>query len=179
LLACWRAGVLAVDVLALVEGGRPARDPAAFGGDPADAFDVIVPSVPGFGFPGPLAGFPDVNFWKVADLWHVLMTQTLGYEKYAAGGCDIGGLVSSQLGHKYAGELYGIYIASGLPPRQRQRPRPRRPLHPLGESRRLDRRPAPHLPRPQALTDPPCQRPRPGCWPLASRSGQPNWRSSS
>ena len=93
----------------------PLADPAASGGDPADAFDVIVPSLPGFGFPGPLTGFPDVNFWKVADLWHTLMTQTLGYEKYAAGGCDIGGLVSSQLGHKYADELYGIHIASGLP----------------------------------------------------------------
>jgi pimeloyl-ACP methyl ester carboxylesterase len=43
------------------------------------------------------------------------MTETLGYEKYAAGGCDIGGLVSSQLGHKYADELYGIHIGSGLP----------------------------------------------------------------
>jgi len=43
------------------------------------------------------------------------MTETLGYEKYAAGGCDIGGIVSSQLGHKYADELYGIHIGSGLP----------------------------------------------------------------
>lgn len=66
-------------------------DPATFGGDPADAFDVIVASLPGFGFPGPLTGFSDVNFWKVSDLWHTLMTETLGYEKYAAGGCDIGG----------------------------------------------------------------------------------------
>lgn len=63
----------------------PLADPAAFGGDPADAFDVIVPSLPGFGFPGPLTGFPDVNFWKVADLWHTLMTEALGYEKYAGG----------------------------------------------------------------------------------------------
>ena len=102
----------------------PLADPAAFGGDPADAFDVIVPSLPGFGFPGPLTGFPDVNFWKVADLWHTLMTETLGYEKYAAGGCDIGGLVSSQLGHKYADELlrhpHRLGAAAGLlhrPPR--------------------------------------------------------------
>ncbi|WP_261560789.1 epoxide hydrolase family protein, partial [Frankia tisae] len=93
----------------------PLADPAAFGADPADAFDVVVPSLPGFGFPGPLTGFPDVNFWKVADLWHTLMTETLGYDKYAAGGCDIGGIISSQLGHKYAGELYGIHIGSGLP----------------------------------------------------------------
>jgi hypothetical protein len=56
----------------------PLADPAAFGGDPADAFDVIVPSLPGFGFPGPLTGFPDVNFWKVSDLWHTLMTERLG-----------------------------------------------------------------------------------------------------
>ena len=93
----------------------PLADPAVFGADPVDAFDVIVPSLPGFGFPGPLVGFPDVNFWKVADLWHTLMTETLGFEKYAAGGCDIGGIVSSQLGHKYADELYGIHIGSGLP----------------------------------------------------------------
>jgi Epoxide hydrolase N terminus len=93
----------------------PLADPAAFGADPVDAFEVIVPSLPGFGFPGPLTGFPDVNFWKVSDLWHTLMTETLGHEKYAAGGCDIGGIVSSQLGHKYVDELYGIHIGSGLP----------------------------------------------------------------
>ncbi|MFJ5991577.1 epoxide hydrolase family protein [Lentzea sp. NPDC092896] len=81
----------------------------------ADDFEVIVPSLPGFGFPGPLTGFPDVNFWKVADLWHTLMTETLGHEKYAAGGCDIGGIISSQLGHKYADSLHGIHIGSGLP----------------------------------------------------------------
>ncbi|GAB3574289.1 hypothetical protein GCM10027445_34880 [Amycolatopsis endophytica] len=91
----------------------PLADPAASGGDPADAFDVIVPSLPGFGFPGPLTGFPDVNFWKVADLWHTLMTETLGYGKYAAGGCDIGGIVSSQLGHKYADSLYVESVFTG------------------------------------------------------------------
>jgi pimeloyl-ACP methyl ester carboxylesterase len=90
----------------------PLADPAAFGGDPADAFDVIVPSLPGFGFSTPLPNQPDMNFWKVADLWHTLMTTILGYEKYAAGGCDIGALVTGQLGHKYAGELYAIHIGS-------------------------------------------------------------------
>ncbi|MEU1730732.1 alpha/beta fold hydrolase [Streptosporangium sp. NPDC020145] len=88
-------------------------DPAAFGGDPEDAFDVIVPSLPGFGFSGPLPGSHDVNFWKVADLWHSLMTGVLGHSRYAAGGCDIGALVCGQLGHKYAAELYGIHIGSG------------------------------------------------------------------
>jgi pimeloyl-ACP methyl ester carboxylesterase len=88
-------------------------DPAAHGGDPADAFDVIVPSLPGFGFSTPLTR-PDMNFWKIADTWHQLMTGVLGYSKYAAGGCDVGALVTGQLGHKYASELYGIHIGSAL-----------------------------------------------------------------
>ncbi|MBB6674628.1 epoxide hydrolase family protein [Cohnella nanjingensis] len=92
----------------------PLADPAAYGGDPADAFDVIVPSLPGFGFSAPLPRHPDMNFWKIADLWHELMTDVLGYEKYAAAGCDVGALVTGQLGHKYSGELYGIHIGSAL-----------------------------------------------------------------
>jgi microsomal epoxide hydrolase len=92
----------------------PLADPAAHGGDPADAFDVIVPSFPGFGFSGPLPDHPDMNFWKVADLWHVLMTRVLGHARYAAAGCDVGALVTGQLGHKYAAELHGVHIGSGL-----------------------------------------------------------------
>ena len=91
----------------------PLADPGAFGGDPADAFDVIVPSLPGFGFSTPLER-PDMNFWKIAEVWHTLMTRVLGYERYAAGGCDVGALVTGQLGHKYASELYGIHIGSAL-----------------------------------------------------------------
>ncbi|HZX06888.1 epoxide hydrolase [Kribbella sp.] len=87
-------------------------DPAAYGGDPADAFDVIVPSLPGFGFSTPTR--PDMNFWKIADVWHELMTGVLGFERYAAAGCDVGALVTGQLGHKYAAELYGIHIGSAL-----------------------------------------------------------------
>jgi pimeloyl-ACP methyl ester carboxylesterase len=91
----------------------PLADPGAHGGDPAEAFDVLAPSFPGFGFSTPLPDHPDMNFWKVADLWHVLMTRTLGYERYAAAGCDVGALVTGQLGHKYADELYAIHIGSG------------------------------------------------------------------
>ena len=53
----------------------PLADPAAHGGDPAEAFEVIVPSFPGFGFSTPLPDNPDMNFWKVADLWHTLLTR--------------------------------------------------------------------------------------------------------
>jgi pimeloyl-ACP methyl ester carboxylesterase len=88
----------------------PLTDPAAYGGDPADAFTVIVPSLSGFAFSTP-TGRPDMNFWKMAELWHQLMTEYLGYQKYAAAGSDYGALVTSQLGHKYASELYGIWLS--------------------------------------------------------------------
>jgi len=93
---------------------RPLADPASYGGDPADAFDVIVPSLAGFGFSTPTAG--DMNHWKMAELWNTLMTDILGYPKYAAGGSDYGSLVTAQLGHKYARNLYGIHLGADLPP---------------------------------------------------------------
>lgn len=92
----------------------PLTDPAAHGGNPADAFDVIVPSLPGFGFSTPLQR-GDHNFWKMADAFHGLMTGTLGYDRYAAGGSDYGGLITAQLGHKYADSLYGISMCVEMP----------------------------------------------------------------
>lgn len=89
-------------------------DPAAFGADPSESFDVIVATLPGSGFSTPVSR-PDLNFWKTADLWHKLMTETLGYEKYAAAGSDMGALVTEQLGHKYPDELYAIHLGSSIP----------------------------------------------------------------
>jgi microsomal epoxide hydrolase len=82
--------------------------------DQLDDFDVIVPSLPGFGFSTPLPHHPDMNFWKIADVFHELMTGVLGFEKYVAAGCDVGALVTGQLGHKYASELHAIHIGSAL-----------------------------------------------------------------
>jgi len=93
----------------------PLADPAAYGGDPAEAFDVIIPTLPGWGFSTPLPDNPDMNFWKIADLWHELMTDVLGNEKYAAAGSDMGSLVTGQLGHKYADSLYAIHLGSPIP----------------------------------------------------------------
>ena len=87
----------------------PLTDPASYGGDPADSFDVVIPSLPGFGFSTPLEK-PGMNFWNTADLWVTLMREVLGYDKFAAGGGDWGALLTAQLGHKYAEHLLGIYV---------------------------------------------------------------------
>lgn len=93
----------------------PLTDPAAHGGDPADAFDVVVPSLPGFVFSTPLTR-TGIHAWSTADLWHSLMTDVLGYERFAAGGGDWGGLVTGQLAHKFPDRVIGIYVVGrGLP----------------------------------------------------------------
>jgi pimeloyl-ACP methyl ester carboxylesterase len=94
---------------------RPLADPAAFGADPADAFEVIVPSLPGFGFsvPVPRTG---MTYWKTADLWHRLMTERLGFERYAAQGGDYGAVIASQLAHKYSASLIGIHVTNAVSP---------------------------------------------------------------
>lgn len=86
----------------------PLSDPAAHGGDPDDAFDVVVPSLPGFGFSSPLT-HPGVSTGVVADLWDRLMRDCLGYRRYGAQGGDWGALVSATLGHRYADHLYGVH----------------------------------------------------------------------
>lgn len=93
---------------------RPLADPASFGGDPADAFDVVVPSLPGYGFSSPLT-VPGLNYWSTADLWVKLMQDVLGYEKFATQGGDWGALLSAQLGHKHADRLIGVHIHLMIP----------------------------------------------------------------
>ncbi len=88
---------------------RPLTDPASFGGDPADAFDVIVPSLPGYGFSTPLTT-SGINYWRTADLWVKLMQDVLGYDKFAAQGGDWGALITAQLGHKHADKLIGTHV---------------------------------------------------------------------
>jgi len=87
----------------------PLTDPVAYGGNAEDSFDVVIPSLPGYGFSNPLKT-PGINFWRSADLWVTLMRDVLGYDKFAAGGGDWGALLTAQLGHKYAEHLIGIYV---------------------------------------------------------------------
>lgn len=90
----------------------PLSDPASHGGDPADAFDVVVPSLPGFGFSSPLTQ-PGVGFARTAELWDTLMRDVLGYERYAAQGGDWGSLVSAAIGHGSADHLIGVHESMG------------------------------------------------------------------
>ncbi|HYO69848.1 MAG TPA: epoxide hydrolase [Archangium sp.] len=92
---------------------RPLTHPAEFGGNPNDAFDVVVPSVPGFGFSTPLKQ-TGVNFMRTADLWVRLM-EGLGYSRFGAQGSDIGSFVSSQLGHRYPEHVIGIHLTFPMP----------------------------------------------------------------
>ncbi len=83
-------------------------DPASFGGDPNDAFDVVIPSLPGFAFsPAPAA--PGVSAWQVADLWAALM-RGLGYERFGAQGGDLGAAVSVALAARHAKHVDGIHL---------------------------------------------------------------------
>lgn len=86
----------------------PLTDPVAYGGNVEDAFDVVVPSLPGFGFSTPLRK-TGVNFSRTADLWVTLMEQ-LGYTRFASQGGDWGSFISAQLGHKYADRLIGVHL---------------------------------------------------------------------
>ena len=88
----------------------PLSDPAAYGGDPADAFDVVVPSLPGFGFSTPL-DIPGVNASRTANLWVQLMTEVLGYERFCAQGGDWGAIVTALMGHRHADRLIGIHLS--------------------------------------------------------------------
>jgi microsomal epoxide hydrolase len=83
-------------------------DPEAHGGDAADAFDVVVPSLPGYGFSDKPStkGF----IFKCGDLWHELMTDVLGYERFAAHGGDWGSTVTEQLARSHAKSLVGIHL---------------------------------------------------------------------
>jgi pimeloyl-ACP methyl ester carboxylesterase len=87
-------------------------DPAAHGGDPADAFDVVIPSLPGFLY----SELPQGPFTRrgVADIWHSLMTETLGYRRFGAFGGDIGGGVTQWLGALHPGEVAGVHTTSAV-----------------------------------------------------------------
>ena len=93
-------------------------DPARFGGDAADAFTVIAPSLPGYGLsfaPGQKRFAIDA----IADVMAALMTDVLGHQRFAAQGGDWGAFVTSRLGYAYPDRMIGIHINLLTVPRDR------------------------------------------------------------
>jgi microsomal epoxide hydrolase len=83
-------------------------DPVAHGGEPGDSFDVVVPSLPGYGFSEALDGHNTI--FRVGDCWHRLMTERLGYGRYAAHGGDWGSLITEILARDHGADLVGIHL---------------------------------------------------------------------
>lgn len=84
-------------------------NPASYGGNPADSFDVIVPSLPGFGF----SDRPCKRGWKTSEanaLWAHLMTDLLGYGRYGAAGGDTGSAVAQFLALTHPESVVGIHL---------------------------------------------------------------------
>jgi pimeloyl-ACP methyl ester carboxylesterase len=109
-------------VFEFLEAIGPLTDPASFGGSPEDAFDVVVPSVPGFGFSSKPKGKP-IGLHTTATLWNQLMTEVLGYPKYGSQGGDVGGGITNQLAHQFPDSLIGIHfngVAVPAPPEAEQ-----------------------------------------------------------
>jgi pimeloyl-ACP methyl ester carboxylesterase len=83
-------------------------DPGSHGADPEDAFDVVVPSLPGYGFSERREG--DGGIFGVGDLWYELMTAELGYSSFAAHGGDWGSTVTEHLGRSHSRSVVGIHL---------------------------------------------------------------------
>jgi microsomal epoxide hydrolase len=99
-------------VVEFLDAIGPLTDPARFGGSADDAFDVVIPSLPGFGFSSKPRGKP-VGPVTVARLWHKLMTESAGYARYAAQGGDWGSRITTQLAVQFPNELIGIHLSGG------------------------------------------------------------------
>jgi pimeloyl-ACP methyl ester carboxylesterase len=94
----------------------PLTNPTAYGGSASDAFDVVIPSLPGYGF----SGKPATTGWDpphIARAWVVLMKR-LGYTKFVAQGGDWGGMVTDVMGTQAPPELLAIHLnwAFAVPP---------------------------------------------------------------
>ncbi len=84
-------------------------DPARFGGDPADAFTVVAPSLPGYGFSFK-PGQRRFGVEAMADCFAELMADVLGYRRFGAQGGDWGASITSRLGDAHADKLVGIHL---------------------------------------------------------------------
>jgi len=84
-------------------------DPARFGGDPADSFTVVAPSLPGYVFSFK-PGQKRFSLEQIAEVFAELMTGVLGYQRFGAQGGDWGAFVTSRLGFAFAQRMIGIHL---------------------------------------------------------------------
>ncbi|MCL0053427.1 epoxide hydrolase [Dehalococcoidia bacterium] len=96
-------------------------DPASHGGNPADAFDVVAPSMPGYGF-SDATDKRGLSVLSIGDLWAKLMSENLGYQKFAAQGGDWGARVTAKLGLSHGDKVIGIHTTSTSSPTPYQGP---------------------------------------------------------
>lgn len=82
--------------------------PERFGGNAEQAFDLVIPSLPGFGLSGPPSG--PIGTRAVAACMHKLMTETLGYERYIAQGGDWGSTIGGWIAHDYPDACAGLHL---------------------------------------------------------------------
>src|SRR5213083_2473947 len=95
-------------VIELLDSVGPLTDPTAHGGSAEDAFHLVLPSIPGYGF----SGEPTELGWgpgRVAQAWAVLM-QRLGYTRYVAQGGDVGSQITDAMGRLAPEGLIGIHV---------------------------------------------------------------------
>jgi pimeloyl-ACP methyl ester carboxylesterase len=85
----------------------PLSDPAAHGGEAADAFDLIIPSLPGHGFSMPLTT-SGLDVPRHAGIFSKLMTEVLGYSRYAVSGGDWGAAITNVMAHTYPEQVIGL-----------------------------------------------------------------------
>lgn len=103
-------------VFEFLEAIGPLSNPARYGGSPEDAFDVVIPSIPGFGFsskPAHPIGPP-----TTARIWRKLMTEVLGYSRFGAQGGDWGNTITVSLARQFPENVAGIHLnaAAGVAP---------------------------------------------------------------
>src|SRR5207247_9839161 len=92
----------------------PLTDPIAHGGDAADAFHIVCPSLPGYGFSDKPTR-PGWGIERIAAAWSVLMAR-LGYERYGAQGSDWGTSISASLRQQAAADAAGLRLTPPLAP---------------------------------------------------------------
>lgn len=95
---------------------RRLAEPSAHGADAADAFTVIIPSLPGYPFSPQRPALPPTL--QTHEIWHRLMRDELGFDRYAAHGGDLGAGITSRLGEAYPESLVGVHLLAVAAPQE-------------------------------------------------------------